>query len=945
MADRGRKAMPVGNAICYQKWLDHCQKIHKQKLAAITPSIDNSPPQEFAHLYTRTKKHRIMEDRFEQIEYENRILLEKMERISQQAWLEICAVPACKHVSTQDVRRCVSPLRFRTSLQLRPGYCLDACQTPQIDSYQARPPGYRDSLNSGKRRQQLERIHAENLAMLSRIQEAGPVYSIHKWEEEDVRRCVSPLRFRTSLQLRPGYCLDACQTPQIDSYQARPPGYRDSLNSGKRRQQLERIHAENLAMLSRIQEAGPVYSIHKWEEEYKNSEQYRRRVRTSPERGRGTPHTDPLYGLYGLSRRGTPTSSTQLPPRASTAPGWGRSQLDSESSFPRPSPHHPHHPHTPPPRRESRSAQAGRFAGGLRRDEEEEEEEEFEVERERERGMFEGAGAEGRPRSVGGKGQGRAGGGKRRPTTRDVFAGRSSTPPHTAKMAWPEMGSQPPTHPSDSSPFPPRPPSRASRRPTPSPTPPPTTTTHAAAGMQAVRFTHNDAFEEEDEEYDAESARKVSAIAGRVSRPGSASHNRAGLSVSLNDDSRDTLTTATTTTTLASTTLTTTTLDTHTATTVSVSASDLSTTDNDNDNDNNTDLAASVSTPSTSSTLSSSLPREAAVFSSSTTQTLSRGVPVPPLDLGKTPAYQVGHDDQTQPDNDDHLGDDKHDAKEEEEAYGLAEEAQAFFDEVAGEEEFLGGEEAAVAEAAFDYDYGDYDYGHGADEAAASPYAAAEGELLQEEEEHLDNANDNNNDDSIHIEEEEAFTDDGVLKEEQVSAEQQQQHSDTILSETLEGDLLSGGSSTEREVGAVLGDVVDSMVSAREGDGQEGQLDSSAVDGDDDRLDGNDGKEGEDAVVDDGDVRESEEAVYDMHAQGLPSHLERNIMSEDGQELTNPNKDTWTHASALQQAVDNTEDEYNDHHNNKSSSNHSARSSVVSAEVDALVDQLAGEWA
>ena len=44
-------------------------------------SIDNKPPRSATHLKTKAKKNALMEDRIDQIETENRILLQKMTHI------------------------------------------------------------------------------------------------------------------------------------------------------------------------------------------------------------------------------------------------------------------------------------------------------------------------------------------------------------------------------------------------------------------------------------------------------------------------------------------------------------------------------------------------------------------------------------------------------------------------------------------------------------------------------------------------------------------------------------------------------------------------------------------------------------------------------------------------------------------------------------------------
>ena len=100
--DRGRKAMPVQNKACMERYIQKCQERHKQKvrpsvflvnwfptefsplhiqLRDMKSSIDNKCPRAASHLKTKAKKNALMEDRFAQIETENRLLLERMSHI------------------------------------------------------------------------------------------------------------------------------------------------------------------------------------------------------------------------------------------------------------------------------------------------------------------------------------------------------------------------------------------------------------------------------------------------------------------------------------------------------------------------------------------------------------------------------------------------------------------------------------------------------------------------------------------------------------------------------------------------------------------------------------------------------------------------------------------------------------------------------------------------
>jgi len=97
--------MPVQNKACNQRYIQRCQARHRQKVSTVHVrvlsyeklshslyvsclklrdmkcSIDNKQPRQATHLKTKAKKNALMEDRIDQIETENRILLEKMSNI------------------------------------------------------------------------------------------------------------------------------------------------------------------------------------------------------------------------------------------------------------------------------------------------------------------------------------------------------------------------------------------------------------------------------------------------------------------------------------------------------------------------------------------------------------------------------------------------------------------------------------------------------------------------------------------------------------------------------------------------------------------------------------------------------------------------------------------------------------------------------------------------
>ncbi|CAM9157968.1 unnamed protein product [Chrysoparadoxa australica] len=140
--DRGRRAMPVGNKACHARHLKKCQDNHRQRLANIKSTLDNKAPKTSRnnHLKSNAKKQQIMEDRYAQIERDNRILLEKMSSI----------------------------MRSKTK----------QFDTSHTSSKFAR------SLNSESRKRDLQKITKENQRILNAIQRSEPFYNHIKWEED-----------------------------------------------------------------------------------------------------------------------------------------------------------------------------------------------------------------------------------------------------------------------------------------------------------------------------------------------------------------------------------------------------------------------------------------------------------------------------------------------------------------------------------------------------------------------------------------------------------------------------------------------------------------------------------------------------------------------------------------------------------------------------------------
>lgn len=112
---------------------------HLTKLKRTKASVDNSLPLSCKQKRNKSKKHRLQEERYTEIERENRILLEKM------------------------IYRAQTPSMLRSTSNL------------------ARPP---KSLNLGMRRREAANIARENAAIAKRLKARKPNYSFVQWEAD-----------------------------------------------------------------------------------------------------------------------------------------------------------------------------------------------------------------------------------------------------------------------------------------------------------------------------------------------------------------------------------------------------------------------------------------------------------------------------------------------------------------------------------------------------------------------------------------------------------------------------------------------------------------------------------------------------------------------------------------------------------------------------------------
>lgn len=114
--------------------------LHGKKVQKVKANVDNNIPNTFKKLRNNSRTSRINKERQQVIQYENRILLNKMLNVGSQLNLHISKPP----ISGKSMK----------------------------------------SLNSAYRNKELKRISTDNQRILSRLQSAKGVYNFRKWDQE-----------------------------------------------------------------------------------------------------------------------------------------------------------------------------------------------------------------------------------------------------------------------------------------------------------------------------------------------------------------------------------------------------------------------------------------------------------------------------------------------------------------------------------------------------------------------------------------------------------------------------------------------------------------------------------------------------------------------------------------------------------------------------------------
>lgn len=157
------RTIPVGSKICHKHEMKKQDARHKRALREMKPGIDSRPPAtcSLQHLRNNMKREQLLEDRYMEIDRENRILLQKMS--------DVMRKPAFEYRSKKS-----GPV----------------------------------SMTKDARKHELIRITQENQAILRRIQCTQPVYNHMQWEES---------YRRNELYLR-----NACEYPVVLRQQSAP---------------------------------------------------------------------------------------------------------------------------------------------------------------------------------------------------------------------------------------------------------------------------------------------------------------------------------------------------------------------------------------------------------------------------------------------------------------------------------------------------------------------------------------------------------------------------------------------------------------------------------------------------------------------------------------------------------------------------------------------------
>lgn len=112
--DRARKAAPVANYVTYDRHRQTQHKKHRRKVNAVKASVDATVPRSHANRRPNVKREQILEERYYEIERDNRHLLKKIYDMHNVSVLEF----ALAFVTTEDASWICSSSAYILSLDL-----------------------------------------------------------------------------------------------------------------------------------------------------------------------------------------------------------------------------------------------------------------------------------------------------------------------------------------------------------------------------------------------------------------------------------------------------------------------------------------------------------------------------------------------------------------------------------------------------------------------------------------------------------------------------------------------------------------------------------------------------------------------------------------------------------------------------------------------------------
>ena len=141
------RAIPRGKKVLAKRQDERNEEMHYKKLAEVRSQVDVAAPNTYGVLRTKPKKDQLLEERYSEIERNNKLLLDRM--------TSIIGSTDRKHQYSNPVLKSI--------------------------------PVAKQSLHSNFRKRELQRITQENYKILQRLKEKESHYSVAKWEGDRKR--------------------------------------------------------------------------------------------------------------------------------------------------------------------------------------------------------------------------------------------------------------------------------------------------------------------------------------------------------------------------------------------------------------------------------------------------------------------------------------------------------------------------------------------------------------------------------------------------------------------------------------------------------------------------------------------------------------------------------------------------------------------------------------